>query len=146
MAQIPARKRRRISPPSVRRGGDTSPSTLEAHPDDVCPTTASQWGLEQNYEQRPRKLRKQEGEITRLPIKTPEGRIEQLVVPLVAKVEEAESDSGFSEEDDEGAEEKQNEQEATPEVSSRQQIIEAKVELARIAGLLNEDPEENVSQ
>jgi nucleolar complex protein 3 len=145
MAQIPVTKRRRISLPSAPQAEDTSSSALEADPNDVYLARASRWELEQNYEQRPRKLRKQEGEITRLPIKTPEGRIEQFVVPLVTKAEEAESDSGSSEEDNE-VEEEQNEQETTPEVSSRQQIIEAKVELARIAGLLNEDPEENVSQ
>ncbi|KAI9773552.1 MAG: hypothetical protein M1840_006826 [Geoglossum simile] len=145
MAQIPATKRRRISPTLASQGGDTSPSTLEADPNDDNLAGASRWDLEQDYEQRPRKLRKQEREITRLPIKTPEGRIEQLVVPLMTEVQGAESNSGFSEEeDDEVVEEEQNEQETTPEVSSRQQIIDAKVELARIAGLLNEDPEENM--
>jgi nucleolar complex protein 3 len=145
MAQIPATKRRRLSPPSASKGKDILPSTLKSDSNDDYLVRASRWDLEQDYEQRPRKLRKQEKENTRLPIKTSEGRIEQLVVPITAGAEEAESDSRFSEEeeDDEGVE---GEQDTEPKISPRRQIIEAKEELARIAGLLNEDPEENVSQ
>jgi nucleolar complex protein 3 len=145
MAQIPAIKRRRLSPTLASGERGISPSTLGADPNGDYLVRASRWDLEQDYEQRPRKLSKRETENTKLPVKTPEGRIEQLVVPIVAEVEEAESDLGFSSGDDE-AEDEQSEQEVVVELSPGQQIIEAKEELARIAGLLNEDPEENVSQ
>ncbi|KAH0538151.1 hypothetical protein FGG08_005259 [Glutinoglossum americanum] len=142
MAQIPATKRRRLSPPLASGDKDTSPSTLEADPNDDYLARASRWDLEQDYEQHPRKLRKQEKEYTRLPIKTSEGRIEQLVVPVVENAEEAESFSGFSEDEDE-VEDERSEEEVGAKIPPRQQVIEAKEELARIAGLINEDPEEN---
>ncbi|KAH0551676.1 hypothetical protein GP486_007106 [Trichoglossum hirsutum] len=147
MAQFPATKRRRLSPLSTPKDEDSSPSTLEAESNDDYVVRGSRWDLEQDYEQRPRKLRRQEKESTRLPIKTSEGRIEQLVVPIIAEAKESESEPGFSGKDDDDAgdeQNEQNEQEDVPGLSPMQQIVEAKEELARIAGLLNEDPEANV--
>lgn len=137
----PPSKRRRLSPPT-----NTLPSTDTTTAPPLVNTSfanrASKWNLEQDYERRPRK-KKQEIGNTRLPIKTAEGRLEPAQTPA-AQESEAETsdaldedtpDTGFSAE--EGGSEKL-------EVPVRQQILEAKEELARIAGLMSEDPEEHV--
>lgn len=109
---------------------------------------AAQWNLEQDYEQRPRALkkRKAEKESTRLPIKTPNGLIKQ------ALISEQESGGDGEEAGDEDgsewvgvAEELAEEGEIHQKTSERQRILDAKEELANIATNLNEDPEENVS-
>ena len=107
--------------------------------------TASHWDLEQDYEQRPRKKRKHDEEDTRLPIITAEGRLERSHLPDLKD----ESGDSYVESDEDA--DGQTEEDALEDVpdnpvgSTREQIVEAKEELARIAGLLNEDPEENVS-
>ena len=53
---------------------------------------ASNWNLEQDYESRPRKGKKKEKESNRLPIKTSDGRIEQLQ-GLQEDAESVESDT-----------------------------------------------------
>ncbi|KAF1961902.1 nucleolar complex-associated protein 3 [Byssothecium circinans] len=127
MSRIPAAKRRRLSPPET----DHKVRFV---------ANASKWDLEQDYEQQPRKLKKAK-ENARLPVKTAEGWED---APEEHKEEEA-SDSflGSGAEDAEEGEQEAVEVEK-PKVSQRQQIIEAKEELARIATLLNEDPEEHV--
>ena len=105
---------------------------------------AAEWDLEQSYEQRPRKQKKKDRENTRLPIKTLEGKIEAL---QVAGGEKNESDGWLGPESE--GEHEVNEYIATeavseePKISIRQQIWDAKEELARIASHINEDPEEN---
>ncbi|CAD6588255.1 MAG: hypothetical protein ASARMPREDX12_003201 [Alectoria sarmentosa] len=99
---------------------------------------AAGWNLEEDYEQRPRKQKKKEKESTRLPIKTAEGRIEQVQVPEVVP----EDDDSWLGSEKESIQEPEPVQEET-NVPIRQQIIEAKEELARIASLVNEDPEEH---
>lgn len=145
MVAVPASKRRRLTPPPSS-GEDSSPSTLVKRADtaqDDFFSRASRWNLEQDYEQKPRKRKKNDKENTRLPIKTGDGRIEQLQVPNVEEKEER--DSFLGSEDDGN----QIEQQVTPveekvlKIPVRQQIIEAKEELARLAGLINEDPEEH---
>jgi nucleolar complex protein 3 len=141
MARIPAVKRRRLTPPATD-GDDSSPSTLE-HETKTSAffKQASGWNLEQDYESRPRKGSKKEKESTRLPIKTSDGLIQQ-----VDSFEEARDD--VSDLKWLGAEESEEVVEVevvkTPKVSMRQQILEAQEEMARIALMLNEDPEENV--
>ncbi|KAI9832659.1 MAG: hypothetical protein M1819_004244 [Sarea resinae] len=146
MAKIPAAKRRRLSPVESRDDEGSSSSTLQG--DSTANSKgssdfysrAAKWDLEQDYEQRPRKLSKKEKESTRLPIKTAEGRIEQMEAaePAVG------DDDSFLDSEEDGEEEQEEEVVPdVPKVSSRQQIIEAKEELARIAGLINEDPEEH---
>lgn len=108
---------------------------------------AAQWNLEQDYEQRPRALkkRKAEKESTRLPIKTPSGLIKQALIP------EQENEGDGEEAGDEngsewvGVAEEPEEGEIHQKTSERQRIVDAKEELANIAMNLNEDPEENVS-
>ncbi|KAI9876663.1 MAG: hypothetical protein M1830_006015, partial [Pleopsidium flavum] len=145
MARAPAPKRRRLSPKSDLTNEDTSLSqgaeSDVAGGDDFY-SRAARWNLEQGYEARPRKSKiKQKGH-TRLPIKTADGRIEQLEVPEVVGED---GDSWLDSDEDKGRKEDVfvQEVEEPPKVSQRQQILEAKEELARIASLLNEDPEEH---
>lgn len=109
-------------------------------------TRAAEWELEQDYELRPRKAKKDK-EKTRLPIKTADGAIHHVEEPEAA---EEESDSFLDTDSDEenaveeSVAEKEQVQEEAPKVPLKVQVIEAKEELARIAMLINEDPEEYV--
>jgi nucleolar complex protein 3 len=125
----------RLSPEaSIESSGDEGSAFQRA---------AIHWDLEQDYEQRPRKRQKSDRENIRLPIKTAEGEIKQLDVPEVEVgysievQDEGSSDDIFDSESDVIPE-------GIPEISERQQILEAKEELARIATLISEDPEEHV--
>ncbi|KAL8805323.1 MAG: hypothetical protein Q9200_005471 [Gallowayella weberi] len=130
-------KRRKISPPE----SPTVPSSPESSIREGYLYDAARWNLEQQYEQRPRK-QKNALESTRLPIKTPEGRIETLV--SLERDQETE-DSVFGSEDEHASNNQKTVVEEKPvEVPIWQQIIEAKEELARIGTLLSEDPEEHV--
>ena len=143
MVKIPATKRRKLTPPATD-GEDSSPSTLERVPEqNTFYKQPASWNLEQDYETRPRKDKKKGKENTRLPIKTAEGLIVQVEGPEDAS--DAESDLEWL--GAEGSEEEEVVEEVAkkPEVPLRQQILEAKEELARIARLLNEDPEENTA-
>ncbi|KAG0647764.1 Nucleolar complex-associated 3 [Hyphodiscus hymeniophilus] len=137
MVKVPAVKRRKLTPPTT--DGEDSPSTL-----DNAPQTgsffkqASSWNLEQDYESRPRKGTKKDKESTRLPIKTSDGLVQQVEVSEEAKEE---SDLEWLGADD--SEEEVVEEVKKPTIPMRQQILEAKEEMARIALMLNEDPEEN---
>jgi nucleolar complex protein 3 len=142
MAKVPAIKRRKLTPPTSD-GEDSSPSTLDNAPEpNAFFTQAASWNLEQDYETRPRKGKKKEKESTRLPIKTSDGLIQQAPAEKAEVVEVEGSDLDWSE-----AEESEQEIDQTPvkepTIPIRQQILEAKEELARIALMLNEDPEEN---
>lgn len=105
---------------------------------------AAQWNLEQDYEQRPRKLQTKKMETSRLPIKTSEGWVEQ--EPTLEPEADEEDRNSFLEFDggEEEEEEMEDVEEEKPKISQGQQIIESKEELARLAGLINEDPEEHV--
>jgi nucleolar complex protein 3 len=142
MARIPAIKRRRLTPPPTD-GDDSSPSTLE-HENETSAffKQASGWNLEQDYESRPRKARKKEKENTRLPIKTSDGLVQQ--VDNVEEAHEEESDLEWLGAEQSEVEAVEEEAAEKPKVPMRQQILEAKEEMARIALMLNEDPEENV--
>ncbi|PHH59569.1 hypothetical protein CDD81_2857 [Ophiocordyceps australis] len=103
---------------------------------------AASWNLEQDYESRPRKGRKNTKESTRLPqIKTANGRLE-----VLQNVES--DDDGLSEASDgewlDEAQEEQPEQSPEPQIPEAQQIVQAQEELARLAMSINENPEENV--
>ncbi|OAP56343.1 hypothetical protein AYL99_09522 [Fonsecaea erecta] len=131
-------KRRRLSPPV----DDSKPSeTIKAS--DLF-VRAADWDLEQEYEKRSRQKKTKES--TRLPIKTAEGRV-QRVEEKVPVEQEDDSDSFLgSGTDDEGDEDETPPTETepyVPQVPLKQQIVAAKEEIARIAGLLNEDPEEH---
>lgn len=138
MARVPAIKRRKLTPPATD-GEDSSPSTLDSAPNGKgFYEQASAWDLEQDYETRPRKGKK-EKENTRLPIKTTDGEVQQ--VKILEEVKDEDSDMAWL--DEESAEEEEVQTEKKPKIPIRQQIMEAKEELARIAMMLNEDPEEN---
>ncbi|KAF2112633.1 nucleolar complex protein-like protein 3 [Lophiotrema nucula] len=143
MSRIPAAKRRRLSPPEANGSASLPPS--KDHTSSFF-SNAAKWDLEQDYEQRPRKSKQKQKENGRLPVRTTDGWAEQKPVPEAAKNEEEDSDSflgtGSEREEEEAVAEETVEQ--TPKVPQRQQILEAKEELARIASLLNEDPEEHI--
>ncbi|KAG9246792.1 nucleolar complex-associated protein-domain-containing protein [Calycina marina] len=146
MVKVPAPKRRKLEPPASD-GEDSSPSTLEAVPQTNGRKSsaaffqqASSWNLEQEYESRPRKGKKKDKESTRLPIKTADGLVQQAEVP---EVKEEESDLEWLGAD-ELVEEEVVEVKNKQTVPIRQQILEAKEELAKIALMLNEDPEESL--
>ena len=148
MVALPAIKRRKITPPL--ESYPKAPTTLvETAEDGHFPefySRASKWNLEQDYEQKPRKNATRNKESTRLPIKTAKGRVERLdVLEDGHQIQEAESGGNLLSTDEDGQDEPEATQleEATPKICHRQQILEAKEELARLAGLINEDPEEN---
>ncbi|MCJ1277254.1 hypothetical protein MMC21_005064 [Puttea exsequens] len=139
MAVARAPKRRRLSPPNEDEfPGVAKPKTI-SDSQNAFFSHAAGWNLEQDYELRSRKKNKKGKESTRLPIKTAEGRVEQL---QVSRPQSGDEDSWL-----ESGDEKNSAQEAPktvhekPQVPIRQQILEAKEELARIASLINEDPE-----
>ena len=139
MGSVPAVKRRKLTPPATD-GEESAVSTLEALPNtNSFFKQASSWNLEQDYETRPRKGKKKEKESTRLPIITSEGRIQQVEEP--EENQEERNDLEWLEAQQSGEEIVEEIQKPTTPV--REQILEAKEELARIALLLNEEPEEN---
>ena len=138
MVKIPAVKRRKLTPPAT--DGEDSPSTLDNVPqENAFFKQASSWNLEQDYETKPRKGKKKEKESTRLPIKTSEGLVQQVEMP--EEVNEEESDLEWLDADE--SEEEIVEEVKKPKAPMRQQILEAQEEMAKIALMLNEDPEEN---
>ncbi len=143
MVALPAVKRRKLT--SAESGNDAPSATVLKLPtpsQEEFYKRASQWNLEQAYESRPRKQKKKDQESTRLPIKTAEGRVEQCQSLAGAD----EDQHSFLGSDDDGVPAVQDQvpfRELEPQKPLRQQILEAKEELARLAGLLNRDPEEN---
>ncbi|KAJ5811481.1 hypothetical protein N7474_007782 [Penicillium riverlandense] len=137
MARGPAVKRRRLSPP-----GDEEKSSQ--HNDDFQ-TRASEWDLEQDYERRPRKTNKKDNERTRLPIKTSEGFVHN-VAEQEDPAEETDSFLGTDDDEMEDASGDEDEvEEVKPKIPLKVQIVQAKEELARLATLINEDPEEHIA-
>ena len=141
MASVRAAKRRRISPTNVEESSAVSdkPSIQNFY------TRAAQWDLEQDYERHSRKANKKgKQEKTRLPIKTADGTL-QHVEELRMTVEE--SDSFLDTDEEEEIEDRATEEVIQKEISTvplKAQIIQAKEEFARLATLINEDPEEHV--
>lgn len=109
---------------------------------------ASNWNLEQDYESRPRKGEKPKKLSKRLPIKTADGRVEQLQgLDDEGSDVSVESDTEWLEGREEDVESEQEEEpkEKKPEIPEPQLILEAQEELAKLAMALNENPEENIS-
>ena len=145
----PAIKKRRLSPP----GDDVkTKDNSDAQATDKFYANASKWNLEQDYERRPRNLKKKDAkENARLPIKTAAGWVEQEeAAPVVETPAPAEDAAGNGADDDEdsflgsGSEDEEQEEEREPKVPVKVQIIKAKEELARLASLISEDPEEHI--
>lgn len=145
MASGNAAKRRRLSPPEDGTGKAPGNSNSAASLNDFYKQAAG-WDLEQDYERRPRKTKK-EKESSRLPIKTAEGNIERVEEP--DKTQEEDSDNLFDSNDEEEVPESAPppvEPVETPEsqLPPKVQIRDAKEELARISALILEDPEEHI--
>ncbi|OJD16157.1 hypothetical protein AJ78_03646 [Emergomyces pasteurianus Ep9510] len=138
MAPGPAVKRRRLSP--SKDGDPHAPTTNGSSMKDFY-SRAAEWDLEQDYERRPRKTNKRDKEKSRLPIKTAEGVIEHVAEPIL----EDESENPFDSDEDDVEEQPETDVVEKPKVlvPAKAQILEAKEELARIAELINEDPEEH---
>ncbi|GES66534.1 nuclear export protein Noc3 [Aspergillus terreus] len=135
-------KRRRVSPPGDEEHVSSQPSQNDFY------SQAAEWDLEQDYERRPRKMNKKDKERTRLPIKTSEG-FQNVDEPEPEADDESDSFLGTDDDEDEDGDGDDNEAEVeaekAPKVPLKQQIIQTKEELARLATLINEDPEENLS-
>ncbi len=130
-------KRRRLSPsPDTKPVSETIKSTDLFH-------RAAEWDLEQEYEQRSRLSKRKE--TTKLPIKTAEGRIER---QREISPEDDETNSFLgpeSEASHDGADTPPTEEADEPSHTPlKHQIVTAKEELARIARLMNEDPEAHI--
>ncbi|KAG5923163.1 hypothetical protein E4U42_005035 [Claviceps africana] len=119
---------------------------------------AANWNLEQDYENRPRKGKKAAKESSRLPLKTADGRLELLkgldpeddaasIASDTEWLEGRDGDDGDFDSDHERADYSDDENGETqePQVLESQKILEAQEELAKVATLLNENPEENIS-
>ncbi|KAL4883474.1 nucleolar complex-associated protein-domain-containing protein [Aspergillus karnatakaensis] len=133
-------KRRRVSPPGDEENGDSRSGLGDFY------SQAAEWDLEQDYEQRPRKLKAKDKERTRLPIKTSEGF--QNIEASEDEAEETDSFLGTDDDEEEGAsgdEEAEESEEEAPKIPLKQQILQAKEDIARAATLINEDPEEHIS-
>lgn len=146
MMAEPAVKRRKlnsISPVDEDSSSSTDAAQIHGRISTIFADNASKWNLEQDYEQRPRKKKATGKENTRLPIKTAEGRIEQLQVEEV-KIESPESEHESADVDEKPPVEGPPSEEDASDIPIQQQILEAKEELARIASLIIEDPEEHV--
>ncbi|KAL4797833.1 nucleolar complex-associated protein 3 [Aspergillus venezuelensis] len=139
MAPGRTQKRRRVSPPGEDKNASNSLNNFYSN--------ASEWDLEQDYEQRPRKLNKKDKERTRLPIKTSEGFQNVEAPEPESEAEEVDSFLGTSsaEEDGDAEDDADDSEEEAPKIPLKQQIIQAKEEIARAATLINEDPEEHIS-
>lgn len=132
-------KRRKVTPPV-----DDGAVSETVHASDLF-HRAADWDLEQAYEQRSR--RKQAKETTRLPTKSAEGVLQNAQATAVG---EDDADS-FLDSGSEGAEEAGHNERDTPpteiddkpSIPVKRQVLQAKEEIARLAGLLNEDPEEH---
>ncbi|OJJ44885.1 hypothetical protein ASPZODRAFT_134292 [Penicilliopsis zonata CBS 506.65] len=148
MALAHSTKRRRLSPPEDEAKSSSRKSREAAL--GKFYSAAAEWDLEQDYERRPRKGSKKDKERTRLPIKTTEGLVENVVD---SEDSEGDADSFLDTDDDEagetagadGTDDSDEEEEETPKIPLKLQVIQAKEEIARIATLVNEDPEEHIS-
>lgn len=129
-------KRRRLTPPTDDNAvSETVKSSELFH-------RAADWDLEQDYEQRLRAKRGKES--TRLPIKTTEGRLERIQEPVMVTGGDSDSFLGSDSDHEEDRETPPtDEPEGPASPPTREQILAAKEDLARIAGLINEDPEEH---
>ncbi|KIV80159.1 hypothetical protein PV11_07680 [Exophiala sideris] len=130
-------KRRRITPPL----DDDRPS--ETIKSSELFARAADWDLEQAYAQKNRG--KKNKEPTRLPIKTAEGRVQRFEEE--PKGDDSDSFLGSGSEDEANNEPDTPPTESEPaiQVPLKQQILSAKEDIARLAGHLNEDPEEHAT-
>ena len=134
-------KRRRLTPPS----SDNSEGPNSKKVQKAFLRNAANWNLEQDYESRPRKDKKKEKESNRLPIKSLDGRLEQMRVVEDDAVSVG-SDPDWLGSDVDGEEQPQdlpNSAPKEPVLPPQEQVRRAQEELAKLATQLNENPEEN---
>ncbi|KAK1750759.1 nucleolar complex-associated protein-domain-containing protein [Echria macrotheca] len=143
MASHPS-KRRRLSPAT---NGDGEPAENGAKVQKQFFKSAANWNLENDYESRPRKGKKDKKKkkavdenTGRLPIRTAGGWVAQDDVESVASDAEWLENEG---DDAESVDEQPEEAPEEPKIPEREQIRRAQEELAKIATQLNEDPEEH---
>lgn len=131
-----AAKRRRLTPPV----DDSAVSKIVESSDLFSNTT--EWDLEDTYKQRSRNKKRLDP--TRLPTINANGIIER-AKEIEAAIEDTDSflGSGSEDEGDETPPTDIAEEDDTPQVPLPLQIRAAKEEIARIAGLINEDPEDH---
>lgn len=135
-----------VARPLKKRRLDSAQSQPDASETDFALSNGSDgqahtWDHEQDYETRPRK-RPNEDKAQRLPIKNVQGLVEQ---PLEVTRPDSPSSFGSLGEDTPVTDVSDVEEDEPEEVIPRQvQILQAKEELASIASLVNEDPEEHV--
>lgn len=129
-------KRRRLSPPI-----DDNAESKTIKSSDLF-HNAADWDLEDHYQQR--SSNKKRADATRLPTINADGVIER-AKDLAIAVEDADSFLGSGSEDDGGDTPPTDiaEEEGTPNIPLPLQLRAAKEEIARIAALINEDPEEH---
>ena len=127
------------------QGGASKPSAAALEKDFY--NNAASWNLEENYAKRQSKKQKNKKESTRLPIKTADGRLEQVEVEEEDFSAESDGewldDTGRDGADDERP--KPEKKKKKPEKPEAERILEAQEELAKIAAALNTEPEENAS-
>lgn len=117
MATEPSRKRRKVQREDISLPGFTK------------------WNLEEDYERKSRKA--SDDKHQRLPLKTAEGRV---VAQEVEELEEAEDDV----ESNDVIDLQDTVEPSIPRLSTKEEILKAKEELAKVAGLLSENPEEHI--
>ena len=128
MARMPAKKRRKLSPPGSR-GLDVS-FTDERLKDG--------WTVEQHYETKPGKTNQQR-ESSRLPIKTADGIVQRVSAPVLQDEGDSISDSDTSEEElPSGA------AAGGPPLSVAEEFLQAQEDMARIATRIIQEPEEHI--
>ncbi|KAJ2904602.1 hypothetical protein MKZ38_007581 [Zalerion maritima] len=139
MAPRPS-KRRKISPQPESRRSSTNPDVQKS----FFKSTAN-WDLEENYAAKRKKVSRQES--SKLPIKTVDGRLQHGRVDPIQDGEEEEGNAGRDGIDDGWISglQKDSEKEPVPARPEKQQIKEAKEQLANIATAVNEEPEDNTS-
>ncbi|KAI0481448.1 CBF/Mak21 family-domain-containing protein [Xylaria cf. heliscus] len=138
MASRPSKKRKLTPPQSEDEGDSRSSAKIQRS----FFQNAAKWDLlEDQY--KARKGKKREKESTRLPVKR-DGRIQAVVAPL-EDLKESDDDWLEDEGDRSGVDDEEEEQEPheEPVVPVKEQIRNAKEELAKLATVLNEEPYEN---
>ncbi|KAI0128893.1 nucleolar complex-associated protein [Xylariales sp. AK1849] len=137
MATRPAKKRR-LTPPQSDDEESSHRSTVKAQK--AFFKNAASWDLEQDYETKARKGKK--GESTRLPIKL-DGRLLHQVQDPIDEVESVDDEDWLEGNDLSEAESADEPVREEPQIPVKQQIHEAKETLAKIALMVNENPDEN---
>jgi len=141
MSSDRALKRRRVLPPETEAALRTQAvdQNLKFY------KSAAKWNLEQPYESRPR-INSKKGS-SKLPIKTAEGWVAQVEPSPEQSEDEADSlldeATTSSAHDHDPIRESEAKRKQIPAIPAKQQILQAKEELARLASHINEDPEEH---